>query len=119
MVKCQGCIGKRTNDGLYVGETARSVGERIGEHLTKKEVNDKNSVFHKHVEEQRGCEKQNVELKVVSSCCNNAMLRQVTEAVLIKELNPEQTQKKNGEILNALRKRKITIDVSNQDKIRN
>ena len=50
-MKCQGCIGKRTNEGLYVGETARSVGGRIGEHLTKYEVKDKNSVFHKHVEE--------------------------------------------------------------------
>ena len=28
-------------------------------------------------------------MKVVSSCGNDAMLRQVTEAILIKELNPE------------------------------
>ena len=88
-MKCQGCNGKRTNDGLYVGETARSVEERIGEHLTKYEVNDKNSVFHKYLEEKHGGERQNVKLKVVSSCGNDAMLRQVTEAVLIKELNPE------------------------------
>ena len=112
-MKCQGCIGKRTNDGLYVGETARSVGERIGEHLTKYEVNDKNSVFHKHVEEKHGGERQNVKLKVVSSCGNDAMLRQVTEAVLIKELNPELNAKEEWGNLNALRERKITIDVMN------
>ena len=112
-MKCQGCIGKRTNDGLYVGETVRSVGERIGEHLTKYEVNDKSSVFHKYVEEKHGGERQNVRLKVVSSCGNDAMLRQVTEAVLIKELNPELNAKEEWGNSNALRERKITIDVTN------
>ena len=113
MMKCQGCIGKITNDWLYVGETARSVGERIGEHLTKCEVNNKNSVFHKHVEEQHGGEKQNVKLKVVSSCGNDAMLRQMTEAVLINELNLELNTKEEWGNLNALCERKITINVAN------
>ena len=34
-MKCQGCTGRNVSDGLYVGETARSIGERIGERLTK------------------------------------------------------------------------------------
>ena len=34
-IKRQGCTGSSTNDGLYVGETARSIGERIHEQLTK------------------------------------------------------------------------------------
>ena len=110
-MKCQGCIGKRTNDGLYVGETARSLGERIGEHLTKYEAKDKNSVFHKHVEEKHGGERQNVKLEVVSSCGNDAMLRQVTEAVLIKELNPELNTKEEWGNSNVLRERKTIFDV--------
>ena len=98
---------------MYVGETALSVGERIGQHLTKYEVQDKNSAFHKHVEEKHGGERQNVELKVVSSCGNDAMLRQVTEAVLIKELNPELNTKDEWGNSKALRERKTALDVMN------
>ena len=109
-MKCQGCIGKRAN-GLYVGKTARSVEERIGEHLAKYQVKDKNSVSHKHLEEKHGGERQNVKLEVVSSCGNDAMLRQVTEAVLIKELNPELNTKEEWGNSNALRERKTIFDV--------
>ena len=35
------------NDKLCIGETVRSIGERISEQL-------KNSIFHKHVEEKHG-----------------------------------------------------------------
>ena len=65
-----GCM----NDGLYVGETARSTGERVNEHLTKYEVKDKNSIFQKHIEEKHGGERQVVKVKVVSSFGNDAML---------------------------------------------
>ena len=51
-IKCQGCTRRSINDGLYVGETARSIGERVSEHLTKYEVKDKNSIFQKHIEEK-------------------------------------------------------------------
>ena len=44
-------------------------------------------------------------MKVVSSCGNDAMLRQVTEAILIKELNPELNTKDEWENSNALRER--------------
>ena len=33
------------NDGLYIGETARSIGERISEHLNKFEGKDKIRFF--------------------------------------------------------------------------
>ena len=48
---------------------------------------------------------------MVSSCGNDAMLRQVTEAVLIKELNPELNTKEEWENSNALRERKTIFDV--------
>ena len=54
--------------------------------LAKYEIKDKNSIFQKHIEEKHGGERQDVEVKVVLSCGNDAMLRQVTEAILIKEL---------------------------------
>ena len=41
---------------------------------------------------------------MVSSCGNDAMLRQVTEAILIKELNPELNTKDEWGNSNVLRK---------------
>ena len=51
----------RINDGLYVGETARSIGERVSEHLAKYEVKYKNPIFQKHIEEKHGGERQDVQ----------------------------------------------------------
>ena len=62
----------------------------------------KKSVFHKHIGEKHRGERQEVELKVVSSCGNDAMLRQVTEAIFIKKLNPELNTKDESGNLNAL-----------------
>ena len=86
-LKCQGCIEKGIKDGLYVGETARSVDQRVNEHLIKYETKDKNSVFHKHVEEKHNSERQSILLEIASFCGNDAILRQVTEAVMIKLKN--------------------------------
>ena len=104
-IKCQGCTGSSINDGLYVGETARSIGERVSEHQTKYQLKNKNSIFQKHIEEKHGGERQDVKVKVVSSCGNDAMLRQVTKAILIKELNPELNTKDEWGNSNALRER--------------
>ena len=97
-IKCQGCTGSSLHDGLYVGETARSIEERVTESLAKYEVKDKNSSFQKHIEEKHGGERQDFEVKVVSSCGNDAMPRQVTEAILTKELCPEVNTKDKWEI---------------------
>ena len=59
----------------------------------------------KDIEEKHGGERQDVKVKVVSSCGNDAMLRQVTEAILIKELNRELNTKDEWGNLNALRER--------------
>ena len=93
------------NDGLNIGETARSIGERIGENLNRYEIKDKSSVFHKHIGEKHWGERQEVELKVASSCGNDAMLRQVTEAILIKELNQKLNNKDEWGNSNALREK--------------
>ena len=70
-------------------------------------------MFHKHVDEKHDGERRNVEFKVVSSCVNDAMLRQVTEAVLIKELSLELNTKEEWGNSNALRERQTTLDVMN------
>ena len=53
-IMSQECTGSSINDGLYVGETARSIGKRVSEHLAKYEVKDKTSIFEKHIEEKHG-----------------------------------------------------------------
>ena len=50
---------------------------------------------------------------MISSCGNEAMLRQVKEAVLIKELNPELKSKEEWGHSNAQCERKITHNVMN------
>ena len=90
---------------MYVGETARNIGERVSEHLTKYQVKDKNSIFQKHIEEKHGGERQDAKVKVVSSCGNDAMLRKVTDTILIKELNPELNTKDEWGNSNVLRER--------------
>ena len=62
-MKFQGCTERNVNDGLYIGEIARSKGERIGEHLDKYEIKYKNSAFHKHIGEKHGDERQELESK--------------------------------------------------------
>ena len=62
-------------------------------------------MFQKHIEEKHKGERQDVKVKIVSSCGNDAMLRQVTEAILIKELNPELNTKDEWGNSNALRER--------------
>ena len=104
-IKFQGRTESSIRDGLYVGEMARSIGERVNEHLAKYEIKDKNSIFQKHIEEKHKGERQDVKVKVVSSCGNDAVLRQVTEAILIKELNPELNTKDEWENSNALSER--------------
>ncbi len=69
----------------YIGETARSIGERTTERITKYENNEQNSVFYKHMVEQHDTVKQELSINILAKCPNDAMLRQVTEAVFINE----------------------------------
>ena len=81
-------MGRDSRDGTYIGETARSIGERASEHFSKYENKDKNSVFHKHMVERHDAVPQRLALDLLAKCPGDAMLRQVTEAFFINELNP-------------------------------
>ena len=52
-----------------------------------------------------GGERQEVELKMVSSCVNDAMVRQVIEVILMKELSMEIKTKDEWGNSNALREK--------------
>ena len=112
-MKCQGCTKQGNNNGLFICETERSIGEKINEHLTNFEAGEKTSIPHKHVEEKHCGKIQNILLKMISSCVNDAMLRPVTEAIFIKELNPKLNSKEKLANSNALRDKGIKFDLTN------
>ena len=67
----------------YIGETSRSISERFNEHITKK-----NSVLQRHANEKHHDTHQQYELQLITTCQQDAMLRQVSEAVYIREFDP-------------------------------
>ena len=72
----------------YIGETARSLGERCNEHVKKLERKESISVFHQHMIEKHNGTEQALSINLLRTCPNDAMLRQVTEATYIHEQNP-------------------------------
>ena len=73
----------------YIGETARSLGERCNEHIKKLERKESTSVFHQHMIEKHSGTEQSLSIQLLGTCPNDAMLRQVTEATYIHMNNPE------------------------------
>ena len=53
-MKFQGYTGRNVHDRLYIGKTARSIGERTSENVNKYEIEGGNLIFHKYVEEKNG-----------------------------------------------------------------
>ena len=72
-------------NGRYVGETSRSSGERLGEHLKKYNAQDKESMFHKHMIDAHGGERKELRMKITGRYPGNPTLRQVSEALIIKD----------------------------------
>ena len=72
---------RRKEDGpcgeSYIGESARSLKERINEHVERYEEKDKNSVLFKHVEEKHGGRRQQITVEKFATCPGDPMLRQV------------------------------------------
>ena len=109
-MKCLGYAKNDQREGMYIGETARSIGERASEHLVKYEQNEKNSVFHKHMIEWHGSIPQDINIDILAMCPGDAMLRQVTEAVSINELNPTLNAKEEWGNSNKLRERRNVFE---------
>ena len=117
-IKCLGCTENDQIEGMYIGETARSIGERASEHLVKYEQNEKNSVFYKHMLDRHDSIPQDINVDILAMCSGDAMLRQVTEAVFINEWNPTLNTKEEWGNSNKLRERRNVfefIDFANQN----
>ena len=72
----------------YIGETARSLGERIQEH-----VKEKSSAVNEHMQKKHEGRFQRIRVRILNRCPGDAMLRQVMESTYIKELQPEMNRK--------------------------
>ena len=81
-ISCAGC------QEFYIGETSRSIGQRYEEHLAQSRNRNTNSVFEPHFREKHEGEQQNLNLDVMKTCPGDPMLRQCTEATMIRELKP-------------------------------
>ena len=89
--------GCRTKDipkiGKYIGETCRSIEERNREHVDKYEIKNNDSVLYQHMLDKHNGELRSVKTELVKRCPGDAMLRQVSESVYIRELEPELNRK--------------------------
>ena len=105
-VQCQGRRGDDNCTSTYIGETSRSVGERFREHVEKYKSHEPKSVFWIHANERHDGNIQPIGLSVLSSHPEDAMLRQITEAINIEVKKPDLNRKDEWGNRNIPRKRK-------------
>jgi hypothetical protein len=78
------CLGQGCEKGIYKGETASNAYTRGGEHMGRLRARDLNSSpLWRHCLEQHEGEEQVFSMSVTGTYRNDAMLRQITEAVQI------------------------------------
>ena len=86
--KCMECNVKESGvcePGIYIGETARQLGERVSEHKDKAEAFSKESFVIRHWMTGHGNMTQAPKFKFrIVSCHKDALSRQIKEAVLIR-----------------------------------
>ena len=82
------CASQECEKGTYKGETACNAYTRGGEHMGRLEAEDlSNSPLWRHCLEQHGGEVQTFLMSVTGAYRNDPMLRQITEAVQINNMN--------------------------------
>ena len=99
--KSRECVYKLTcacNDA-YIGETSRSIAERVGEHFSGLKGKSKNNVLTRHMQET-----------VLGTCQEDAMGRQILEATHIQLIKPAMNSKEEWGNMNVPRKRQPTIN---------
>lgn len=79
---CVGCGNK------YYGETGRNTYSRAREHVRKlNERNEEDSALWRHCEEKHSVEEQAFRFDVIQTYKQDAMLRQISESVLVNRTN--------------------------------
>ena len=83
------CEDYKICKGEYKGETSRSLKERGEEHLQDYYKKEKKSVFYQHMIEKHEGNMKELKFDIYNKYPGDPLLRQVTEAVLIRELKPQ------------------------------
>ena len=84
------CVGENCRKNEYKGETASNAYTRGKEHLKKLAAkNIEHSRLWRHCVEQHGGEMQAFTMSVTGSYKNDTMIRQITEAVQINNMDPD------------------------------
>ena len=102
---CDGMKDGKICGEKYIGETSRSLAERVGEHINDCKGRKDKSVLWRHFKEEHNEAEQPYELKVVSTAPGDPLLRQLTEAILIEEKKPLMNAKDEWGNRNIPRKR--------------
>ena len=90
-INCKEC--GESSQGLYIGESSRSIGERFKEHWDLYSKNSEKSVIHQHMLDHHEGQHKAISVKIVKSFKNDAMMRQVSEAEHIRLQKPEMNRK--------------------------
>ena len=85
---CDGKHEDKTEEIKYGGETSRSIGERFDEHQDDIQKKKSNTPIYQHFLEEHNGIPQPISLKIIKRCPADAMIRQATEAVYIRENDP-------------------------------
>ena len=92
------CTGGECEKGVYKGETAYNGYTRGKEHMARLAARDlPNSPLWRHCLEQHGGEEQGFLMSVTGTYRNDAMLRQITEAVQINNMDPRERMNDRAE----------------------
>ena len=103
------CEDHKVCKGEYKGETSRSLKERGEEHLQNYYKKEKKSVFYQHMIEKHEGNMKELKFDIYNKYPGDPLLRQVTEAVLIRELKPQLNAKLELSTQNSSRIRKNNV----------
>ena len=90
-ITCKDCLK------VYIGQTGRSMYERMKEHLKAYEVRSDKSVLWEHSKKFHGNQEFEFDTKVKSKCFGEPTTRLITEAVMIDKLNDAETLNSRNE----------------------
>ena len=81
--------GQNGEVGNYIGESSRSICERVEEHVLRYDNCDPKSVLYNHIKDAHRCEKQTFNVEILANHPGDPMLRQVREAIEIETNAPD------------------------------
>ena len=96
-VTCMECVNTNGKEQTYIGETSRNTYTRGKEHLASLARKEESSVLWKHSKGKHNGRIPRFCMSVMGQFKNDAMLRQVSEAVMINKEGKENTMNNKNE----------------------